>query len=206
MAKKNVLQQLKEEEKQKKKDLIIDTAVSLFSNKSPGEIHLKDISGELGISAPTIYQYFESRDSLFVEIFTREILKLAKYVEEKMEKENEKSLEAIIRFSVGYLIENEGCFQILNYFLVKRNISPDILRRARNSISNFIKIIEEGFKNLAIKGDTLMLLHTLIGSVAGAILIYRNYPSFDTKNVDNLMYKLALLNTRAFKQDSIEKE
>lgn len=202
MAKKNILKKLKEEEKKKKKNLIIDAAISLFAKNSPDEIHLKDIAGELGISAPTIYQYFESRDDLFVEIFNKEILNIVKYVENKIEEDKDETLEAITRYSVHYFIENEGGFQIITYFLVKNNIPSDILKRARNAISNFLTIIDEGFKNLGIEGDTLMLVHTLIGSVTGGILIYRNYPDYGKKDVDELMYNLAVLNTRAFKKKS----
>jgi AcrR family transcriptional regulator len=202
MAKKNILKKLKEEEKKKKKNLIIDAAISLFAKNSPDEIHLKDIAGELGISAPTIYQYFESRDDLFVEIFNKEILNIVKYVEKKIEADNDETLEAITRHSVHYFIENEGGFQIITYFLVKNNIPSDILKRARNAISNFLTIIDEGFKNLGIEGDTLMLVHTLIGSVTGGILIYRNYPDYDKKDVDAIIYDLAILNARAFKKKS----
>lgn len=200
MSKKNILQQLKEEEKIKKKNLIIDAAISLFSKKSPEEIHLKDIAGELGISAPTIYQYFESRDDLFVEIFSKEILNIVEYVEKKMTEEDDESLEAITRHSVHYFIENEGGFQIVCYFLVKNNIPSNILKRARNAIAHLLTTIDDGFKNLGIEGDTLMLTHTLVGSVTGSLLIYRNYPDFDKKDVNRIIYNLAVLNTRAFKQ------
>lgn len=200
MAKKNILKKLKEEEKKKKKSLIIEAALSLFALKSPNEIHLKDIAGELGISAPTIYQYFESRDDLFVEIFNKEILSVVRYVEEKIKSEKDETLEGIIRHSVHYLIENEGGFQIINYFLVKNNIPSNILIKAKNAISNFITIIDEGFSNLGIHGDTLMLIHTLIGSVTGTILIYRNYPDTNEIDMDELLYNLAVLNTRAFKK------
>lgn len=200
MAKKNILKKLKEEEKKKKKSLIIEAALSLFALKSPDEIHLKDIAGELGISAPTIYQYFESRDDLFVEIFNKEILSVVRYVEEKIKSEKDETLEGIIRHSVHYFIENEGGFQIINYFLVKNNIPSNILIKAKNAISNFITIIDEGFTNLGIQGDTLMLIHTLIGSVTGTILIYRNYPDTNEIDMDELLYSLAVLHTRAFKK------
>ena len=200
MAKKNILKKLKEEEKKKKKSLIVEASLTLFAQKSPDEIHLKDIAGELGISAPTIYQYFESRDDLFVEIFNKEILSVVKYVEGKLMEEHEETLEAITRHAVHYFIENEGGFQIITYFLVKNNIPSKILEKARNAISNFLTIIDEGFSNLNIKGDTLMLIHTLIGSVTGSILIYRNYPDKEKKNVDELLYDLAVLNARAFKK------
>lgn len=200
MAKKNILKKLKEEEKKKKKSLIIEAALSLFALKSPDEIHLKDIAGELGISAPTIYQYFESRDDLFVEIFNKEILSVVRYVEEKIKSEKDETLEGIIRHSVHYFIENEGGFQIINYFLVKNNIPSNILIKAKNAISNFITIIDEGFSNLGIQGDTLMLIHTLIGSVTGTILIYRNYPDTNEIDMDELLYNLAVLHTRAFKK------
>ena len=198
MSKKNILQQLKEEEKKKKKNLIINAAISLFSKKSPDEIHLKDIAGELGISAPTIYQYFDSRDDLFIEIFNREILNIAKFVENKISEEKDKSLEAIIRHSVHYFIENNGAFQIITYFLVKNNVPKDILKRARNAISGLLPVIDDGFKKIGIHGDTLMLVHTLMGSVTGGILIYKNYPELNADDIDDMIHSLALLNSRAF--------
>jgi hypothetical protein len=43
-----------------------------------------------------------------------------------------------------------------------------------------------------------MLVHTLMGSVTGGILIYKNYPELNADNIDDMIHNLALLNSRAF--------
>jgi len=200
MAKKNILKQLKEEEKKKKRNLIMEAAVSLFAKKSPDEIHLKDIAGELGISAPTIYQYFESRDDLFVEIFNKAIQDVVGYVEKKIIEEKDESLEAIIRHGLHFFMGNEGGFQIITYFMVKNNIPEDILVKAKSAISNVFHIIEDGFKELGIKGNSLILIHTLFAAMTAGLLIYRNYPGYNKDDVDSIIHDFATLSSRAFKK------
>ncbi|MDY0131239.1 MAG: TetR/AcrR family transcriptional regulator [Desulforegulaceae bacterium] len=198
-SKKNILQQLKEEEKQKKKNLIIDAAISIFGKKTAEEIHLKDIAEELGISVPTIYQYFESRDDLFMGIFNQEILGIVKYIDKKMKAENENSLEAITKHLVNYFIKNQGGFKIITYFLVKDNVSIEVLKKTKKTISKFLPIIEDGFKSLEIEEDPLMLVHSLLGTIAGGMLVYKNYPNFDKKNAHKIIYSLANLKVKTFK-------
>lgn len=198
-SKKNILQQLKEEEKQKKKNLIIDAAISIFGKKTAEEIHLKDIAEELGISVPTIYQYFESRDDLFMGIFNQEILGIVKYIDKKMKAENENSLEAITKHLVNYFIKNQGGFKIITYFLVKDNVSIEVLKKTKKTISKFLPIIEDGFKSLEIEEDPLMLVHSLLGTIAGGMLVYKNYPNFDKKNAHKVIYNLANLKVKTFK-------
>ncbi|OAO77506.1 helix-turn-helix domain-containing protein [Geobacillus sp. FSL K6-0789] len=69
MDKKLTFHDLKEQEREARKQLIIDAAIRLFSQKSISNVGMRDIAKEAGISPALIYRYFKDRDDLFVTAF-----------------------------------------------------------------------------------------------------------------------------------------
>ena len=69
---KSTLAKLRDEERETRKDLIVDAAVRLFAAKSYHRVGMREIAAEAGMSPATIYRYFSDRDELFVEALLRE--------------------------------------------------------------------------------------------------------------------------------------
>ena len=61
-------QQRREQEKQARKNEIIEAALQLFSEKSFHEVTMDEIAIRVGLSKGTVYLYFENKDDLFFSI------------------------------------------------------------------------------------------------------------------------------------------
>lgn len=55
--------------KNSKRDMILETAYDLFLNKGYWETKIIDIADAAGIGKGTVYEYFESKDEIFFELF-----------------------------------------------------------------------------------------------------------------------------------------
>lgn len=53
-----------------KKDLIIYTALTLFSERGYEGVSMRDIAGEVGIKASSLYNYFRSKEEIFNNIIS----------------------------------------------------------------------------------------------------------------------------------------
>ncbi len=65
--------ELRKNEHEVRRGLIIDAVMELFADKSFHEIGMREIASSVGISAAAIYRYFPSQDDLFVEALSREL-------------------------------------------------------------------------------------------------------------------------------------
>jgi len=61
------------ERKEKKKEMILDTAFKLFLEKGYSNTKIIDIASAAGIGKGTVYEYFESKESLLLELINTKI-------------------------------------------------------------------------------------------------------------------------------------
>ena len=65
----------------KKKDLILESAVSIFSQHGYHNTKLEQITESLGLTDKSIYYYFNSKGDLFIEVVLSVQSKLNKLIE-----------------------------------------------------------------------------------------------------------------------------
>jgi AcrR family transcriptional regulator len=60
---------------EKRREEIVDACEKLYQTKSFWDITLKDIGGVTSFSRPTIYNYFRTKEEIFLALFKREYLR-----------------------------------------------------------------------------------------------------------------------------------
>jgi len=118
--------QLKEKEKLARKQIVIESALALFSKKPFFKVGMRDVANEAGISPATIYRYFPSQEELFNEVFLQSIASVSKEFQTMVQKDKPASIEEFSIKFVDHLIENEsrlwaGSIQLPEYFLIFLN-------------------------------------------------------------------------------------
>ena len=113
--------ELKEKEKQARKQIVIESALTLFAKKPFFEVGMREVAEEAGISPATIYRYFPSQEELFHEAFLQDISSASIEFKSLVQNDNPASIEEFgIKF-VDHLIENETTFQMMTYLMLKNN-------------------------------------------------------------------------------------
>ena len=108
--------ELKEKEKQARKQIVIDSALALFAKRPFYEVGIRDIADEAGISPATIYRYFPSQEALFNQAFIQDITSASQQFERMVQTDEPASIESFAVKFVKHLIDHESTFQMMTYF------------------------------------------------------------------------------------------
>jgi len=199
MPDKSTFEQLREDEREVRKQLIIKAAMELFEERSFHEIGMRDIALKAGVSAASIYRYFPSRDDLFVEALILDINRIEKLLNSLVKEGSD--TESLALAVVDYMIDNEATFQMMCHFMIRGELNPQALKKFNSVQRYFLNMFENILKQ--IKGaDRLQLnAQAFFASLAGIVLTFRNYPGRTAEEKRKAIHKLALMIMR---QGSIE--
>ncbi len=191
MPDKSTFEQLREDEREVRKQLIVKAAMELFEEKSFHEIGMRDIALQAGVSAASIYRYFPSRDDLFVESLIQDINLIEKLLTRLVERG--RSIEDLTIAVVDYLIDNEATFQMMVHFMIRGELNPQALKKFNSVQRYFLNM----FDNVVQKaqGAEKMNLNSqaFFASLAGVVLTFRNYPGRTAEEKRKSIHKLALM-------------
>jgi len=176
MEKNDTLLKLKEKERETRQELIIAAARTVFGAKTYERVSMAEIAKAAGIAKSSIYTYFTSQESLFVEIAVRDTNHFIGKLEKQMTVKAPLSLDQVITFFLDYYIENEAQWRMITHFALygnKRNESVDKLDRVARRLMDQLTAV---FENLGYTGNTRILAHTLFSSLSGTLIAFRKYP------------------------------
>lgn len=86
---------LKKQEKEQRREYIIDAAEKLFLYKGYDNVPMNDIAHEVGVNRATLYLYFKNKDSLYFAVLLRGLY-LMRDAFQKSIKEDQNGLERLI--------------------------------------------------------------------------------------------------------------
>lgn len=191
MSEKSTFIQLRENEREKRKTLIIAAAMNLFKEKSFHDIGMRDIANEAGMSPASIYRYFPSRDDLFVEALIRDINKIEKLLKARdMEKTTIDSLAVDV---VDYMIDNESTFQMMCHFLMRGEENKKAFKKFNAVMLYFTKMFDDIVAKTSGVGGFRFHSQAFFASLAGIVMTFRNYPGKTLTERREYMHKLSLM-------------
>lgn len=200
---KNTLEKMRQEEREARRNLILDAAVKLFSSMPFKQVGMRDIAAEAGMSAASLYRYFADRDELFIEAFIRENDAITKVFADYMEStEGNDPIKAVCKILVRYLIENEAFFQMMVHFMIDGQINDESLSRFNTLESSTLNILDKALKDGGVPGNTRLMAHGLLASLNGIVITYRSYPGRDKDEAKNHMMRLAELIADLFRNNA----
>src|SRR5258705_1780197 len=102
-------QSYKERERQRREDEILNCAEQLFVERGYANVNMDDLAEVVGISKPTLYQHFKSKEELIAEVFIRGFRETADFLAEATTGKAIDRIAEFIRWSItkrhstGYL-------------------------------------------------------------------------------------------------------
>lgn len=193
----STFQKLRKDERESRKNLIVDAAMELFSQKAFHQIGMRDIAKRAGISAAAIYRYFPSRDDVFVEALVRHMQVIEERFEENV-KAGRTSLEELALGGADYLLENESVFQMMGHFMITGQIQPKALERYNAMQRNFLDILEKVNRQTDIGMDSRLVTHAIYASVTGVVMAFKNYPGRSKEEIRRHIHRLIRIISGAY--------
>ncbi len=191
MGDKSTFKQLREDEREIRKQLIIKAAKEIFEEKSFHEIGMRDIAVKAGVSAASIYRYFPSRDDLFVEALIQDINEIEERFQRRLKHGD--TIEDITLAVVDYMIDNEAAFQMMCHFMIRGELNPQALKKFNGVQRYFLNMFDKVVKNTEGSGKLRLNTQAFFASLAGIVLTFRNYPGRTAEEKRKAIHKLALI-------------
>ena len=201
----STFQKLRKEERETRKNLIVEAAMDLFSQKDFHKIGMRDIAKRAGISAAAIYRYFPSRDDVFVEALVRHMQVVEDLYEEKVQR-GQPTLEELALGSVDYLLHNESVFQMMAHFMTTGQIQPKALERYNAMQRRFLDILERVNNQSDLGLNNRLVTHALYASVTGVVMAFKNYPGRSPDEIRRHIYRLVKIISNVFATGKIPED
>jgi AcrR family transcriptional regulator len=190
---------LKDDEREVRRQLIIDSTIRILNQRPFVEIGMREIAAAAGVSPAAIYRYFPSRNDLLVETLVHQMNMLVEEFNRKMT-DNPMSLEAFSEYVVDHLADNEATFQMMSYLMVVGQMPSRVLDKYNDMMRRFLGGFQRVMAINNIKGDLKILSQTYFSALAGITMAYRNYPGRSKNEIRRHMKRHASIITEMLKR------
>lgn len=143
---------LKERQRQLREDAILDAAGDLLIGRGLGAMTLEDLSVQVGISKPTLYQHFRSKDEVIAGLMTRGLREASRKLREFADTmPPERALRSLIEWVVERRAESD-CGPMTDLCIAVSQIAQGPIREAEDAFSLEVeRLVEAGLKEGTIR-------------------------------------------------------
>lgn len=191
--------ELKEKEKETRRQIVVESALALFAKKPFYEVGMREVANEAGISPATIYRYFPSQEELFTEAFIQDINTASRAFKKMVKKDEPASIEEFAIAFVDHLNEHESAFQMMTYLMLKDNLQTPAAGKFGSVTKIFFDLLEELLLRHGVAEDKARLYsQSLIGSLDGILMTFRNHPYKDSAAIRKHIIKLVKMTSELY--------
>jgi len=152
------------------KELILEKALKLFSEKGIKETTIRDIAKAVGITEGAIYRHFESKDQIVHELFDTHSSELYDRLSKVIGRyeDRERRFKELVKAFLDFAFKNPDAFRYMNIFHYLRGKE---VRKFKKIPFNLLKaVIEELNEEGLLKTQPEYALATLTGTLERVFL------------------------------------
>lgn len=173
-------------------NLLIDTSLSLFSEKGYEATSIRVIAKHAGISLGLLYNYFKSKEDLLVEICKRGGADVAATFEQSSPEWSDLSgVERHIRQTVKALKDKKAFWKLLHGIRLQSTVVQKLAQEMKDQTAYIEAQIKKNLIEASIPFPDLeaKLLFATLDGMANHYLLHDNYPIDDVASLLILKYK-----------------
>ncbi|MBN2078270.1 MAG: TetR/AcrR family transcriptional regulator [Spirochaetes bacterium] len=189
-------EELREQEREARRGIIIAAAERVFAEKPFDQVSIRDIAREAGISHPLIYRYFPDQQALFVEAFLRGAGQLL----QRIHSAENGGIEAITETYLRFLIDNDQYFRMMTHFMLDGSLGEEQIERLNDMERKLLDRLDSFFGGKGKMKDSRKLSHSFFAAMNGVLISFRNYPGRSRDDVVNHMLELGRIIASRFRQ------
>lgn len=176
MEKRNTLSRLKAEERELRRQIIIDAARDVFGKKTYDKASMAEIARTAGIAKSSIYTYFRSQETLYAQIAYTDACRFIEDLKTGISRNPENALENCIDCFLEYYIAQTAQWRMITHFALHGNKEMGAVEQFNEIGRRLMDVFEQVFKELGCEKDSRLLSHTLFAGLSGILISFRNYP------------------------------
>ncbi|MFO7295329.1 MAG: TetR/AcrR family transcriptional regulator [Clostridia bacterium] len=194
--------QLKKQEWENRKKLILDTAVELFSKYPIPQVSMRDISKSAGISTALIYRYFADRDELFIEAFLVKAEQMIETFRNSLRGQNPMTLETFCVSYVDFLCDNDPFFRMMTHFMLDSTLKEEYVEKFNAPMRNLLAVFDDVFRANGWEREIRLKTHALFAALNGILITFRRYPGRTEEESRKHIRRLAKIVAQTFESIS----
>jgi AcrR family transcriptional regulator len=196
---------LKEHEKEQRKNLILDVAEKIFSEKPFDDVNMRDLAKEVGISPGSIYTYFPDKESLYVEVSLRGFQRAVDIMSDQLNSGNN-SLDKVAERYMEEMIDNYDYMRIVQHCVMDGKFkSPESIDRLKEISRELFTIFDRILEKQTNVSEIRPLTHLIFSVLNGIVFTFGKYPDRTREEGVEHMKRLARLFITLLNKDQIEK-
>lgn len=185
------LADLKQQEKDARKNLILESARELFAVKDFRQVTVREIARQAGVSVGTIYNYYDNLDRLFLDIFLQCSEEIAEQIDRRAG-QKAPSLADLCRIYVDYLNTNMTFYQMMSHFMLGNNLGSEATERLNTAMRGLMDRIEAGLDGKSTdEKKSRLTAHALFSALNGVMISYARYPGRTDADIRKHTLRLA---------------
>ena len=185
------LADLKQQEKDARRQLILNAARTLFAEKDFQQVTVREIARQAGVGVGTIYNYYQNLDDLFLDIFLSNARELITQIDGELDKQCP-SLADFCRIYVSYLHRHLTFYQMMSHFMLGGEPGADAIDRLNDLMRQLMDRMETIIRRTTgIRQNTRIRAHTLFAALNGVMISYARYPGRSDEEIRQHTLRLA---------------
>lgn len=193
MGTKSTFKQLREEERETRKKMIMEAALTLLDEKPLHEVGMRDIAQEARISPASIYRYFPTRDELFSEVLTQDLSEFEVMIKQKLN-EGKADYETLINGFIDFVMDNSAKFEMMCSCLLDHGMNKKVIKGYRSIEQYILHLFESAYRAAGFNSNAMDRVQADLCSLIGIILVFINYPDLTKDEKKNQMLRIAMNN------------
>ncbi len=170
------LTELRAQEKEARRKLIREAACQLFATTDFKQVTVRQIARQAGLGVGTIYNYYDSLDDLFLDIFLKNAEEITSLLDTAATG-GPPPLTELCRLYVNYLNEHLTFYQMMSHFMLTGDLDTRGTERLNRTMRRMLDRIESVVRQTrGDNADTRMLAHALFAALNGIMISYARYP------------------------------
>lgn len=139
---------IREKQLQKRKQETLDVALRLLIERGYANLNMDELAEEVGISKPTLYQYFNSKDELVAQTLVRMFEKMEEQLAALSDKSSLEQLEHFLRMLLRSRAERrnimtQGDGESMRSIVKRYPFMIEHLQATRNKLGQIVKKAQE---------------------------------------------------------------
>ena len=179
----------------RRRDEILRAATDLFSEKGYHEVTMEEIAEEMGVSKGTIYNYFSSKENLYLEILKESFEAIEELLHEEIENSDPATLKLrkLLATIFTFYRRNLKVLRILSRdetHLLKEHFELTEKWRSRR-VRLYERIIEKGIDEGSFVRQNPRLRALMLYGAVGAVMVHHDFSMDAGKVADAVFSQLA---------------
>ncbi|HOQ11231.1 MAG TPA: TetR/AcrR family transcriptional regulator [Spirochaetota bacterium] len=184
---------IKEQERIQKRNLILDVAEKIFSQKTFDDVNMRELAREVGISPGAIYTYFPDKESLYVAVSLRGFQRAVDIMRDMINSGDDTLDKIAVRY-MEEMIDNYDYMRIVQHCIMDGKFKTEESIEQLKEISRELFSIFDAIllKEIDVK-DIRPVTHLIFSVLNGIVFNFGKYPGRTREEGVEHMKKLARL-------------